>query len=80
MKVTRNGQVTIPIRIREYLGITPQRDVEFRITDGVVVLVNQESRHRNGGRFSDLRGALRGMRTTREWLRATRGADICSGR
>ncbi len=72
MKVTTKGQVTIPARIREYLGIAPHSDVDFRIAKGVVVLVKQKKRKGDSGRFSELRGVLRGGRTTREWMRETR--------
>ncbi len=73
MRVTTKGQVTIPARIREYLGIAPHSDVDFRIAEGTVVLVKQKKRKGNSARFEDLRGVLRGTRTTREWMRETRG-------
>ncbi len=73
MKVTTKGQVTIPARIREYLGIAPHSDVDFRIAEGTVVLVKQKKHRGDRGRFAELRGILRGTRTTREWMRATRG-------
>jgi len=65
--------VTIPARIREYLEIAPHSDVDFRIDEGAVVLVKQEKQRGHSCRFADLRGVLRGKRTTREWMRATRG-------
>jgi AbrB family looped-hinge helix DNA binding protein len=73
MKVTTKGQVTIPARIRDYLGIAPYSDVDFRIAEGSVVLVKHESRPETGGRFSALRGILKGTRTTKQWMRETRG-------
>ena len=73
MKVTTKGQVTIPARIREYLGITPHSEVDFRISDGTVVLVKEEGIGPRHGRFSALRGILKGARTTRQWMRETRG-------
>jgi AbrB family looped-hinge helix DNA binding protein len=73
MKVTTKGQVTIPARIREYLGIAPHSDVDFRISGGTVVLVKHEETDEPGAKFAALRGVLKGTRTTREWMRATRG-------
>ena len=73
MKVTTKGQVTIPARVREYLGIAPHSDVDFRITEGNVVLVKDKTGHGTGARFSALRGVLKGALTTRQWLRETRG-------
>jgi len=73
MKVTTKGQVTIPARIRDYLGIAPHADVDFRISDGVVVLHKHEDPPAGQSKFSELRGVLRGTRTTREWMQATRG-------
>ena len=73
MKVTTKGQVTIPARIREYLDIMPHADVDFRVSDGVVVLVKHEDPDERGRKFAALRGVLKGTRTTREWMHATRG-------
>lgn len=39
-RVTRKGQVTIPKRVRDHLGIEPGSIVDFELTaDGQVVLV-----------------------------------------
>ena len=73
MKVTTKGQVTIPARIREYLDIAPHSEVDFRINGSAVVLVKHEDANDPGERFVALRGVLKGTRTTREWMRATRG-------
>ena len=73
MKVTTKGQVTIPARVREHLDIAPHADVEFRISGGVVLLVKHEGAHEAGGRFAALRGVLKGARTTKQWMQATRG-------
>jgi len=73
MKVTTKGQVTIPARIREYLGIAPHTEVDFRIKGGTVVLVKQDAKTEANDRFLALRGILKGQRTTRQWMRETRG-------
>jgi len=73
MKVTTKGQVTIPARIREFLEIAPHSDVDFRIADGAVLLIKQDAPQGLEGRFSALRGVLKGTRTTEQWMRETRG-------
>jgi antitoxin PrlF len=72
MKVTTKGQVTIPARIREYLGIAPHSDVDFQIREGAVVLIKHDPIDAHSARFNALRGVLKGQRTTAEWMRATR--------
>lgn len=73
MRVTTKGQVTIPARVREYLGIAPHSDVDFRIAEGNVILVKHAVLRDTGARFSALRGVLKGKLTTRQWMRETRG-------
>jgi AbrB family looped-hinge helix DNA binding protein len=75
MKVTTKGQVAIPVRIREYLGITPHSKVEFQIRAGNVVLVAKKTDHPPVESMAALRGTLKGRLTTRQWMRATRGQD-----
>lgn len=74
MKVTTKGQVTIPARIREFLDITPHTQVDFRISGGAVILIKDEGTEKPGGRFTALRGVLKGPHTTRTWMQATRGS------
>ena len=74
MRITTKGQVTIPARIRDYLGIAPHAEVDFRIRGGAVVLVKQEKTDKPGRAFAALRGVLKGTRTTRDWMRETRGS------
>lgn len=74
MKVTTKGQVTIPARIRGYLGLRPHADVDFQVRRGQVVLVAAR-RAANTGRekFAGVRGILGGKLTTAQWMKATRG-------
>ena len=74
MKVTTKGQVTIPVRIREYLNISPHTDVDFQIAGGMVILVNPEADKTSAGKFSALRGILKGELTTKKWMHETRGS------
>ncbi len=73
MKVTTKGQVTIPVRIRDYLGIFPHADVDFQIMGGRVILVKPDADKAESGRFLPLRGILKGKLTTQRWMQNTRG-------
>ena len=73
MKVTSKGQVTIPARIRDYLGIAPHTDVDFRIAGGSVVLIKHAVSRDAGDSFAALRGVLKGKTTTQQWMREIRG-------
>jgi AbrB family looped-hinge helix DNA binding protein len=61
VSVSSKGQVTIPKRMREALGITPGIKVEFDIAGGGARLkAGQEARlftHRGGGGHSRLQGS-----------------------
>ncbi|MEA1927178.1 MAG: AbrB/MazE/SpoVT family DNA-binding domain-containing protein [Candidatus Auribacterota bacterium] len=72
MKVTIKGQVTIPARIREYLGIYPHTNVDFSIAEGKVILVKPDTDPEESGRFLNMRGILKGELSTEKWMQATR--------
>ncbi len=76
MRVTSKGQVTIPIDIRERLGIRAETEVEFELVGGEVRL------RVVGGRNSDGRNVVEAMRgkataglSTDEILGETRGSE-----
>jgi AbrB family looped-hinge helix DNA binding protein len=73
-KVTTKGQVTIPLEIRDRLGIHPGSVVEFELVDDAVVL---RKRPDGGGRGAALVARLRGRATTSmttdEIMELTRG-------
>jgi antitoxin PrlF len=74
-RVTRKGQVTIPKRMRDYLGIEPGSMVEFDVTaDGRVVLVKQGAVP-EPDRFEKLRGTAPTKLTTDELMAMLRGDD-----
>lgn len=74
MKVTAKGQVTIPARIRRYLGLRPHADVDFQVRKGQVVLVAAKQTAKTGrGKFASVRGILGGKLTTGQWMKVTRG-------
>lgn len=74
MRLTSKGQVTIPLPIREQLGLLPQTEVEFEI-DGDAVKVRKARHRRSRGRALVDRMRGRGARrlTTDEILALTRG-------
>lgn len=70
MRVTRNGQVTIPIDVRRALGIRPGSDVEFQLDEqGARMLV---TRDRAVQEIARMRGAGDVELTTDEILSLTR--------
>ena len=74
MKVTTKGQVTIPARIREYLDISAHSDVDFRISGNNVILFKHKLKSDTPSPFANMRGILKGARTTQQWMQETRGA------
>jgi AbrB family looped-hinge helix DNA binding protein len=75
-QVTSKGQVTIPKKIRDYLGIKPGAAVDFEPTaDGRVVIVAAVRKTRKPSRFAALRGTATVRMTTRQIMALTRGED-----
>jgi AbrB family looped-hinge helix DNA binding protein len=74
MRITSKGQVTIPIEIRERLGLLPHTEVRFEVEGSAVRIVREE---RPGGRGARLLERLRGRATsglsTEEIMALTRG-------
>jgi AbrB family looped-hinge helix DNA binding protein len=77
MKITTKGQVTIPVEIREKLGLLPNTEVDFEVVGQVVRM-----RKARGAKGGDRRGKsivqrLRGRgsvrMTTDQILALTRG-------
>jgi AbrB family looped-hinge helix DNA binding protein len=74
MKVTTNGQVTIPLEIRERLSIYPGTDVEFAVEGDVVKLVPARPGQVRGKRVVERpRGRATVRMTTDENMALTRG-------
>ena len=76
MRITSKGQVTIPIEIRERLGLLPDSEVEFEVV-GNSVRLRKARRGRKVSRGRSLVARLRGRgsigMTTDEILAHTRG-------
>jgi len=79
MRITTKGQVTIPVEIREKLGLLPNTEVEFEVV-GKAVRIRKVRRAGAGGRrgksiVERLRGRGSVRMTTDEILALTRGTD-----
>ncbi len=76
MQVTSKGQVTVPVEIRERLGIHPGTEVEFEIEGDVVVLRKAPgSRRRGRSIVARMRGKATVSMTTDEIMAVTRGSE-----
>jgi len=73
--VTSKGQVTIPKKVRELLGIEPGSAVDFELTSaGEVVLRHGRRKAKQPARkFARLRGAATVKMSTDEIMALTRG-------
>jgi antitoxin PrlF len=71
--MTTKGQVTIPKRLRDYLGLKPGSVVDFELIEGRVVLKTDEKQQQ--GRFDALLGSANLGMTTDELMNLTRGED-----
>jgi AbrB family looped-hinge helix DNA binding protein len=70
MRVTRKGQVTIPLAVRRALGIHAGSEVEFEIEDnGARLVIDQQ---RAAEEIARMRGAGTGELSTDEILALTR--------
>jgi AbrB family looped-hinge helix DNA binding protein len=73
VRVTRKGQVTIPIAIRERVGIQPDTEVEFSVRGDTVILRKASRGGRRGRRLVQaMRGRATAPLTTDEIMALTR--------
>jgi AbrB family looped-hinge helix DNA binding protein len=77
MKITTKGQVTIPVEIREKLGLLPNSEVEFEVV-GQTVRIRKVRRaegagHRGMSIVQRMRGRGSIRMTTDQILALTRG-------
>ena len=78
MRMTVKGQVTIPIEIREKLGLHPNSEVEFRLVGDSVRIrkARGKGRRTRGERMLEaMRLAPKPGMTTDELMAMTRGED-----
>lgn len=71
MRVTTKGQVTIPRKVREVLGITPETEIDFIEDNGrfYIVKTNEPKATR---KFKKLRGIATAKLSTDEIMSLTR--------
>jgi AbrB family looped-hinge helix DNA binding protein len=75
MRITSKGQVTIPVEIRERLGLLPETEVEFRVEGQAVRLVKvqpRKGRSRGETIVTRLRGTADVRMSTDQILALTR--------
>jgi AbrB family looped-hinge helix DNA binding protein len=72
MRVTRKGQVTIPQRVREKLGILPNSEVDFVEERNKVFLVKKRGPGPDRSGFRKVRGIASVRMTTDEIMKLTR--------
>jgi AbrB family looped-hinge helix DNA binding protein len=72
--MTAKGQVTIPKRLRDHLGLKPGSFVEFELADSGEVVIKVREKQR-AGRFDALLGSAKFGMTTDELMRLLRGDD-----
>ncbi len=74
MRITSKGQVTIPLEVREQLGLLPDTEVEFTVKGRSVILKKAEKSPRRGRRMlAVMRGKASSRLSTDEILSLTRG-------
>lgn len=80
MRVTSKGQVTIPIHVREKLGIFPSTEVDFIVNGDSAQLVKIEPKNGRPTRGDEIVAHLTGRATDRglttdQIMAMTRGED-----
>jgi len=73
MRITAKGQVTIPIHIRERMGLLPDTEVEFVLSGERVYLKKLGGRRRGRRLVETLRGKGTVRMTTDQIMALTRG-------
>lgn len=73
MRVTRRGQVTIPIDIRKSMGLLPYAEVEFVVSGRNVMLRKSANRRRGHRLIAAMRGRATTKMSTDEIMELTRG-------
>jgi len=75
VRITSKGQVTIPIAIRQKLGLLPHTEVDFEIEGNAVRLVRTERPEESRGErlVRSLRGRATAAMSTDEIMALTRG-------
>lgn len=73
MRITTKGQVTIPLEVRERLGLLPNTEVHFRIQGDTVVLTKVSGRRKGQRLVEHMRGRGTVRMSTDEIMALMRG-------
>ncbi len=75
MRITSKGQVTIPIDIRERLGLLPNTEVRFEVEGNAVRIVRERKSSQSRGQtlLERMRGRATSGMSTEEIMALTRG-------
>ena len=73
MRLTSKGQVTIPLSIRERLGLMPNSEVEFDVVGDSVRIRKAKRQSRGRDLVATLRGRATAGLSTAQILALTRG-------
>jgi antitoxin PrlF len=73
MRITSKGQVTIPLEIRQKLGLTPHTEVEFKVVGGTVRILKARVQSRGRALVAHMRGRGTVRMSTDEIMALTRG-------
>jgi AbrB family looped-hinge helix DNA binding protein len=74
MRVSTKGQVTIPLEVREQLGLQPGAEVDFEVEGDIAKLIPvRKAGHRGRRVVEHLRGQATVRMTTDEIMALTRG-------
>jgi antitoxin PrlF len=72
--LTSKGQVTVPKKVRDYLGLKPGKPVTFeRLKTGEIALKATKASAKPQSKFAKLRGRATVRMSTEEILALTRG-------
>jgi AbrB family looped-hinge helix DNA binding protein len=78
VRITSKGQVTIPVEIRERLGLLPNSEVEFEV-DGTAVKIRKARGRKASSRGRSIVAKMSGRATsglsTEQIMAMTRSAD-----
>ena len=77
MRITSKGQVTIPLAIRQKVGLLPNTEVDFVIKGNTVQIVKAAAPERSRGSklIATLRGKATVKMTTDDIMALTRGDE-----
>ena len=79
MRITTKGQVTIPLAVREHLGLLPNSEVEFLLRGDTAVLVKADGRRRGRKLIDRMRGRGDVKMTTDEIMALVRPPEPREG-